>query len=166
MGASPFFYFCARFVCAMSLGASVDLVGIVERVVTGLGFELVEFESSPKAQLLRVFIDIERGITVDDCAAVSNQLTRVFEVESIDFGRLEVSSPGLDRQLTKPSDFTRFAGETIQLRTRLPLDDGNQRNFSGVLKGFEDGKVLLALDAGMLEVPFEEVEKARLVPQY
>ncbi len=148
------------------MGAGVDLVGIVERVVTGLGFELVEFESSPKAQVLRVFIDIERGVTVDDCAAVSNQLTRVFEVENIDFGRLEVSSPGLDRPLNKPADFSRFAGEKIWLRTHLPLDDGNQRNFSGVLKGFEDGKVVLAADAGMLEIPFEEVEKARLVPQY
>ena len=143
------------------MGAGVDLVGIVERVVTGLGFELVEFESSPKAQVLRVFIDIERGVTVDDCAAVSNQLTRVFEVENIDFGRLEVSSPGLDRPLNKPADFSRFAGEKIWLRTHLPLDDGNQRNFSGVLKGFEDGKVVLAADAGMLEIPFEEVEKAR-----
>lgn len=144
----------------------MELIRIVERVVTGLGFELVEFESTPKARVLRVFIDIERGVTVDDCGAVSNQLTRVFEVENIDFGRLEVSSPGLDRPLTKPADFERFTGETIQMRTHLPLNEGNQRNFSGVLKGFEDGKVLLALDAGVLEIPFEEVEKARLVPQY
>ncbi|MCB1960928.1 MAG: ribosome maturation factor RimP [Rhodocyclaceae bacterium] len=144
----------------------MDLLGRVEQVVNGLGYELVDFETSPRIRLLRVFIDIDRGVTVDDCATVSNQLTRVFEVENIDFDRLEVSSPGLDRPLKKAADFARFAGETIQLRTRLPLNDGNQRNFSGVLKGFEDGKVLLAQAAGVLEIPFEEVEKARLVPQF
>ncbi len=157
MGASPFFYFWAR---------KMDLSGLVEQVVSGLGFELVDLDMSPKSRLLRVLIDIERGITVDDCAAVSNQLTRVFEVENVDYDRLEVSSPGLDRPLKKAADFERFAGETIQLRTHLPMNDGNQRNFSGVLKGFEDGKVLLALDAGVIEIPFEEVEKARLVPQF
>lgn len=144
----------------------MDLQGLVEQVVSGLGFELVDLETSPRSRLLRVFIDIERGITVDDCAAVSNQLTRVFEVENVDYDRLEVSSPGLDRPLKKPADFVRFAGETVQLRTHLPMNDGNQRNFSGVLKGFEDGKVLLSLSEGVIEIPFEEVEKARLVPQY
>ncbi|MCB1937735.1 MAG: ribosome maturation factor RimP [Rhodocyclaceae bacterium] len=144
----------------------MDLLGRVEQVVSGLGFELVDFETSPKVRLLRVFIDIQRGVTVDDCAAVSNQLTRVFEVENIEFDRLEVSSPGLDRPLKKAADFARFAGETVQLRTRLPLNEGNQRNFSGVLKGFEDGKVLLVQSTGVLEIPFEEVEKARLVPQF
>ena len=144
----------------------MDLLGRVEQVVSGLGFELVDFETSPKVRLLRVFIEIQRGVTVDDCAAVSNQLTRVFEVENIEFDRLEVSSPGLDRPLKKAADFARFAGETVQLRTRLPLNEGNQRNFSGVLKGFEDGKVLLVQSTGVLEIPFEEVEKARLVPQF
>lgn len=144
----------------------MDLAGLVEQVVTGLGFELVDLEMSPRARLLRVFIDVPRGITVDDCATVSNQLTRVFEVENVDYDRLEVSSPGLDRPLKKAADFERFAGETIQLRTHLPLNNGNQRNFSGVLKGFVDGKVLLAQDAGVLEIPLEEVEKARLVPQF
>ncbi|MBX3685661.1 MAG: ribosome maturation factor RimP, partial [Rhodocyclaceae bacterium] len=72
----------------------MDLVGLVEQVVGGLGYELVDLETSPKGRLMRVFIDIERGITVDDCATVSNQLTRVFEVENVDYDRLEVSSPG------------------------------------------------------------------------
>ena len=144
----------------------MDLAGLVEQVVTGLGYELVDMEMSPRARLLRVFIDVPRGITVDDCATVRNQLTRVFEVENVDYDRLEVSSPGLDRPLKKAADFERFAGETIQLRTHLPLNNGNQRNFSGVLKGFADGKVLLAQDAGVLEIPLEEVEKARLVPQF
>ena len=74
-----------------------DVEQLIEQVVTGLGYELVDIEFSPKGRLLRVFLDIERGITVDDCATVSNQLQRVFEVENIDYDRLEVSSPGLDR---------------------------------------------------------------------
>ena len=99
------------------------IVELIEQVVTGLGYELVDFELSPRARLLRVFIDIERGITVDDCATVSNQLQRVFEVENVDYDRLEVSSPGLDRPLKKLADFERFAGHEIQLRLSLPVDN-------------------------------------------
>lgn len=155
MGVKPIFLF---------VGSIMDLVGLVEQVVGGLGYELVDLETSPKGRLMRVFIDIERGITVDDCATVSNQLTRVFEVENVDYDRLEVSSPGLDRPLKKESDFERFKGEQVQLRTRLPI--GNQRNFSGVLEGLRDGMVVLNTDAGERSFPFDEVEKARLVPQF
>lgn len=155
MGVKPIFLF---------VGSIMDLVGLVEQVVGGLGYELVDLETSPKGRLMRVFIDIERGITVDDCATVSNQLTRVFEVENVDYDRLEVSSPGLDRPLKKESDFERFKGEQVQIRTRLPI--GNQRNFSGVLEGLRDDMVVLKTDAGEQSFPFDEVEKARLVPQF
>jgi ribosome maturation factor RimP len=140
------------------------LIELIEQVVSGLGFELVTVEGSPRGRLLRVFIDIARGVTVDDCEAVSNQLTRVFEVENIDFDRLEVSSPGLDRPLVKPADFERFAGADIRLRTRTPI--GNQRNFTGVLKGLRDGAVVI--DTGKEEFPvaFDDVEKARLAPKF
>jgi ribosome maturation factor RimP len=140
-----------------------QLSELIGQVVAGLGFELVTVEGSPRGQILRVFIDIERGITVDDCEAVSNQLTRVFEVENVDFGRLEVSSPGLDRPLVKPADFDRFAGADIRLRTRVPI--GNQRNFTGVLKGLRDGAVAVGIEKGELLVAFDDVEKARLVPK-
>ncbi|MCB1889574.1 MAG: ribosome maturation factor RimP [Rhodocyclaceae bacterium] len=142
----------------------MDVVALVEQVVDGLGYELVDFETSPKSRLLRVFIDREAGITVDDCATVSNQLTRLFEVENVDYDRLEVSSPGLDRPLKKVADFERFAGEQIQLRTRMPI--GNQRNFKGTLVGMVDGAVRLATEEGEQDFPFDEVEKARLVPQF
>ena len=141
-----------------------DVLSLIEQVVTGLGYELVDFETSPRGRLLRVFIDIERGITVDDCATVSNQLTRVFEVENVDYDRLEVSSPGLDRPLKKPADFVRFAGEEVQLRLHLPLD--NQRNFNGVLEGCEDGVVRVRTDKRLLEVPLADIDRARLVPKY
>jgi len=152
------------FVVVDGKGMRVDLGSLIEQVVNGLGFELVDVELSPKGRLLRVFIDIERGITVDDCATVSNQLTRVFEVENVDYDRLEVSSPGLDRPIKKAADFERFAGQEIQLRTSLPV--GSQRNFVGVLQGMRDGAVVLVTDKGELQIPFDDVEKARLVPKF
>ena len=137
---------------------------LIEQVVTGLGYELVDIEFSPRGRLLRVFLDIERGITVDDCATVSNQLQRVFEVENIDYDRLEVSSPGLDRPLKKLADFERFAGEEVQIRLSLPVN--NQRNFAGVLDGVRDGAVVITTDKGEQLLPFEDIEKARLVPKF
>lgn len=141
----------------------MNIEGVVEQIVSGLGYELVDFESTPKGRLLRIFIDIERGITVDDCATVSNQITRVFEVENIDYDRLEVSSPGLDRPLKKTADFERFAGQEVQLRLRMPMN--NQRNYIGVLTGLQDGQVRLTTGKGEVAIPFEEIEKARLVPR-
>lgn len=142
----------------------MNIEALVEQIVAGLGYELVDLEMSPKGRLLRVFIDIERGVTVEDCAAVSNQLTRVFEVENVDYDRLEVSSPGLDRPLKKEADFERFIGSDIQVRLSMPI--GNQRNFAGVLGGLEHGKVRLTTEKGELELPFEDIEKARLVPRF
>ena len=82
----------------------MDVVKLVETTVNGLGYELVDFERSGRG-LLRVFIDKPEGILVDDCQTVSNQLTRLFMVENVDYDRLEVSSPGLDRPLKKEADF-------------------------------------------------------------
>ena len=140
------------------------LLNLIEQTVQGLDYELVDFETSPRGRLMRVFIDSPTGITVDDCATVSNQLTRIFEVENIDYDRLEVSSPGLDRPLKKAADFERFAGQDVQLRLRMPI--ANQRNFAGVLQGLKDGVVTLETEKGPVEVPFEEIEKARLVPKF
>src|SRR3990172_1682073 len=115
------------------------VIELIEQTVGGMGYELVEVETSPRGRLLRVFIDKpedEKGVSVDDCTAVSNQLTRLFAVEEVDYDRLEVSSPGLDRVLKKAADFERFAGQEAQLKLRLPV--GNQRNFSGVILGMRD----------------------------
>ena len=142
----------------------MDLVRIVEQAVNGLGFELVDLEMSPKARLLRVLIDIERGITVEDCATVSNHLVRVFEVENVDYDRLEISSPGLDRPIKKLADFERFAGQDVQIRIRLPI--GNQRNFAGKLEGLRDGKVIVRTEKGEQAFDFTEIEKARLSPKF
>ena len=141
-----------------------DVEGLIEQVVTGLGYELVDIEFSPKGRLLRIFLDIERGITVDDCATVSNQLQRVFEVENVDYDRLEISSPGLDRVVKKAEDFARFAGQDIQIKLRIP--QGGRRNFQGELLGCKDGKVGLRLEKEDVELEFNNIEKARLVPRF
>lgn len=140
------------------------MLKLIEQTAEGLGYELVDFETSPRGRLMRVFIDSPNGITVDDCATVSNQLTRIFEVENIDYDRLEVSSPGLDRALKKPADFERFAGQDVQLRLSMPI--ANQRNFAGMLQGLKDGVVVIETEKGLMEIPFEEIEKARLVPRF
>lgn len=142
----------------------MELEHIIEQAVAGLGYELVDFETSPRGRLLRVFIDSPSGVSVDDCARVSNHLTRLFAVEDIDYDRLEVSSPGLDRLLKKPADFERFAGHEIQVRLRVAVN--GQRNFTGVLGGVVSGR--LRLDVGGVTHLFElaQVEKARLVPKF
>ena len=153
MGVSPIFYLWR-----------MELAKIIEQAVGGLGYELVDFETSPRARLLRVFIDCPKGVTVDDCAAVSNHLTRLFAVENIDYDRLEVSSPGLDRPLKKEADFVRFAGQEAQLRLRLAVN--GQRNFTGVLAGVEEGRLKLACNGMMHEFELDQVDKARVVPKY
>lgn len=142
----------------------MDLFQVVGQTLGGMGFELVDIELSPGGRLVRVFIDCERGITVDDCAVVSNQLQRLFEVEQFDYDRLEVSSPGLDRPLKKAADFERFAGQQAQVRIRLPIN--NQRNFVGILEGLREGAVLLQTEKGEVALPLDQVEKARLVPKF
>ncbi len=156
MGISPIFYLCR-----------MDLHALLEKTVTGLGFELVDLEQSARGKTLRLFIDHpakERGVDVDDCAFVSNQLTRLLTVENIDYERLEVSSPGLDRVLRKAADFERFAGNEVQLKLRIPL--AGRRNFSGRLLGHEDGKIRLQLEAGETVFELTQIEKARLVPRF
>lgn len=145
----------------------MHLYSIVEQAVTGLGFELVDIESSPRGRLLRVFIDKpadDKGISIDDCATVSNHLTRLFAVENIDYDRLEVSSPGLDRPLKKQSDFERFVGEQAQIRVRVPV--AGQRNFTGVLGAVVEGKLSLATEKGVVALDLEQIDKARLVPKF
>lgn len=146
-----------------------DLVGLIGQTVTGLGYELVDVETSPRARLLRVFIDrpeggIKSGVTVEDCATVSHQLSRVFTVENIDYDRLEVSSPGMDRPLKKIEDFERFAGHEVQLKLRVP--EGVQRNFSGAILGCAEGLVRIATEGGERAFAFDNIDKARLVPKF
>jgi len=141
----------------------MDVVKLVEMTVSGLGYELVDFERSGRG-LLRVFIDMPEGISVDDCQVVSNQLTRLFLVENVDYDRLEVSSPGLDRPLKKEADFVRFAGEKVQLKLRMPL--AGRKNFVGVIGGATDGILQLDVDGSQVAIELSNLDKARLVPTF
>jgi ribosome maturation factor RimP len=127
----------------------------------GLGYELVDLESS-RSGLLRIFIDSPRGITVEDCAKVSNHLTRAFAVEGIEYERLEVSSPGLDRALKRLEDFERFAGREASLKLKLPRD--GRRRFEGKLVGVEGGRIILDVEGQRQHLEFDEIDRARLVP--
>jgi ribosome maturation factor RimP len=145
----------------------MDLNALLETTVVGLGYELVDIEMSPRGRTIRIFIDLpgkENGVDVDDCALVSNQLSRLLDVENVDYDRLEISSPGLDRVVKKPEDFQRFAGHDIQIKLRIP--QGGRRNFQGELIGLTDGKVSLRLEKDDVELEFTNIEKARLVPRF
>jgi len=137
---------------------------VVQPVVAGMGYELVDVQASNGGRLLRLFIDKPGGVGLEDCAAVSRQLSRVFEVEGIDYERLEVSSPGLDRPLRKGADFARFAGQKAEVRMRTP-DATGRRRFVGVLRGAEQGRVSLELDGQTVALELSDVERARLVPE-
>jgi len=142
----------------------MQLADLIEQAVTGLGYELVDFETSPRARLLRIFIDCPQGVNIDDCSKVSNHLSRLFTVENVDYDRLEISSPGMDRPLKKAADFERFAGQQAQMRMRLPIN--GQRNFTGLLAGVKDGVVNLQGTETAYQLPLEQIEKARLVPKF
>lgn len=142
--------------------AGID--SVVEPVVAGMGFELVDAQASNGGRLLRLFIDKPGGVGLEDCAAVSRQLTRVLEVEGIDYERLEVSSPGLDRRLRKAGDFARFAGHKAEVRMRTP-DASGRRKFVGVLRGAEAGQVNLELEGRQVALALDDVERARLVAE-
>lgn len=115
---------------------------IIARTLEAMGYELVDVEHAQNG-LLRVYIDSPAGITLEDCERVSRQLTHVLTVEDIDYARLEVSSPGVDRALKKAADFERFAGSEITLRLRRALE--GRRNFEGVLTVEADGQFGLEL---------------------
>jgi ribosome maturation factor RimP len=143
-----------------------------------MGYELVDWEMS-RGRMVRVFIDklgvqakagskvatadAAGGITVDDCAKVSNHLTRLFVVENIDYERLEVSSPGMDRPLRKLSDYARFSGEEAQVHLHEVTD--GVRRIKGILRGIEGDSVLVETETGVRTIPFAVIDRGRLVPK-
>ena len=142
----------------------LSLEKLIEPVAAGMGYELVDVQASNGGRLLRLFIDKPGGITVTDCAAVSRQVSRVLEVEGVDYERLEVSSPGLDRRLRKADDFVRFAGQRAELRMRTP-DAGGRRRYVGVLRGADAAQVSVELDGRTVALALEDIERAKLVPE-
>ncbi|MDK2125384.1 ribosome maturation factor RimP [Parachitinimonas caeni] len=142
----------------------MNLLELLEKTLPGLGYELADLEVGGMG-LVRVFIDKQPGgITVEDCVTVSNHLTRLFEVEGIDFDRLEVSSPGLDRPLKKESDFVRFVGHEAKVKLRLPIE--GRKVFVGVILGVVDGVVNLQVESTTVGLGLSQIDKARLVPKF
>jgi len=136
---------------------------LVGTTLTGLGYELVDIEISGRG-LMRILMDKPAGITVDDCELVSNQLTRLFTVEGVNFDRLEVSSPGLDRPLKKEADFVRFCGQKAQLKLRMPM--AGRKNFVGILGAVENGILQFDVDGSQVAIELSNVDRARLVPVF
>lgn len=141
----------------------MDIQTILDTTLPGLGYELVDHELTAQGTL-RVFIDKEGGITVEDCATVSNHLSRVFMVEDIDYKNLEISSPGLDRLLKKAADFVRFSGSLVKVKTRLPVD--GQKNFIGRIEAFADDVLTLSFDGKTASIELSNIDKARIKPEF
>ena len=140
----------------------MGLGDLLERTVPALGYELVDFDMSARSRLVRVFIDKPGGVDVEDCARVSNHLTRLFAVENVDFERLEVSSPGLDRPVKRLADYARFVGQEAQLTLSAPVDGA--RRIKGILRGTKGEDVLVETSVGVKAFPFGTITRARLVP--
>lgn len=143
---------------------------LIRPVVEGLGHELwgLEYRVQRTSALLRIFIDGPEGVTLDHCAAVSDQVSGVLDVEDpipVPY-RLEVSSPGMDRPLFEADHYRRYPGARVRVRTGWPVE--GRRNFKGLIESVEDEAVVLALDdeEGSVRIPLESVSRARLVPSF
>ena len=142
-----------------------DLETLIEKLVTQLGYELVDFETVNGGQILRIYIDKADLIDIEDCTKVSNHVNNVLSVETdYDYERLEVSSPGLDRVIKKLNDFDRFKGEKIKIKTRFAIE--NRKNFKGILSGTKGKSIMIEVDNESLLIDFENIDKARLDPDY
>lgn len=146
--------------------AQARLIELLEPTVTGLGYELVGVEFDGSQRVLRVYIDSEAGITLDDCTKVSYQVSGVLDVEDPISGRyqLEISSPGLDRPLYTLAHYERFKGGMARLQLTRLIE--GRRKFKARLAGVDGDDVLLQDGETTLRIPFESIEKARLAPEF
>lgn len=149
----------------MSATGRDGLIDMLEPTVHAMGYELVELElvGGGGNRVLRLFIDAPSGVTLDDCAAVSEAVEEVLDAEDPIPGEysLEISSPGVDRPLRKADDYRRFAGEQVKVKTFGPID--GQRSFTGTLVGLEEEQVIVETPEGRAAIPREQVAKAHLV---
>jgi len=141
---------------------------LIEPSVVALGYQLwgIEMISQGRHSMLRIYIDAEEGIGVEDCASVSRQVSGILDVEDPISGEytLEVSSPGMDRPLFTLEQYKAFVGHVVQLKLRMPFD--GRRRFKGVLSGIEDEDIVLVVDQEEYLLPIDHIEKANIVPQF
>lgn len=144
------------------------IADLVEPILGEFGFELVDVEYLSKygRWVLRIYIDKNGGITIDDCAKVSGELGDLIDIKDIINHEyvLEVSSPGLNRPLRKETDFMRFVGRKIKVRMSVPQK--GRRNFTGYLKVFHNRTLVLEMEEELINLPLSEVEKANLVYEF
>ena len=148
-------------------GAPDRLTELLRPVIEQMGYELVGVEYLVgSGGLLRVYIDQDTGINVDDCVAVSHQVSGVLDVDAQlqDSYQLEVSSPGVDRPLFVKEHFERYAGSRVRIKLLMKLH--GRRRFEGVLKGVQDRDVLLDMDGETEHLPLDQIESARLIPEF
>ncbi|PKM12490.1 MAG: ribosome maturation factor RimP [Gammaproteobacteria bacterium HGW-Gammaproteobacteria-3] len=148
--------------------APEHLLELIEPIVEGLGYECVgiEYNPHPRHGLLRIYIDNEQGILVDDCSKVSHQVSGCLDVEDPIQGnyQLEVSSPGDDRPLFKIAQFKRFIGQWVNLSLFKPIE--KRRKLTGRIIKVEEDRVFIQEGEQVLDIPFQAMSKARLVPDY
>ncbi|MDA7773825.1 ribosome maturation factor RimP [Pseudomonadales bacterium] len=146
---------------------STQLRSLIEPVVTGMGFELwgVEYLTQGRYSVLKIFIDSENGIDVDDCASVSRQVGSLLDVEEPLRGQytLEVSSPGMDRRLFTFEQFDLMKGFQVKLKLNKPFD--GKKRFTGLLVGTEDKEVVLRVGEEETLFPYEMIDRANVVPE-
>ena len=144
-----------------------QIADMLQTTIEALGFELwgVEYLSQGRHSVVRIYIDAENGISVDDCALVSEQVGSVFDVEDPITGEytLEVSSPGMDRLLFKLEQYPAYVGEIVELRLRSAFE--GRRKFKGILKGIEGEDVVVQVDDHEFLLPHGAIEKARIQPR-
>lgn len=143
-----------------------DLSALFEPVIQSMGYELVgvEFQGSVQHGTLRVYIDHENGIGVDDCAAISQQISAILDVEEPiqQAYDLEVSSPGLNRPLFKPADYELFTDRLVKIKMAVPAD--GRRNFKGVIQGVKQSKIVqVMVDNESYELLINDIAKANLI---
>lgn len=145
-----------------------QLQALLAPVVEALGYECwgLEFLSQGRHSLLRVYIDKAEGILIEDCEAVSRQVSGVLDVEDPISGEytLEVSSPGMDRPLFTLEQFARFVGEQVKIKLRVPFE--RRRNFQGVLRGVEEQDVVVLVDDHEYLLPIDSIDKANIIPRF
>lgn len=142
-----------------------QLDNLIHSVVTGLGFQVWGFEYRPHSEsaLLRIFIENEGGVSIENCTKVSRQIGAALDVDDIIPVAyiLEVSSPGIDRVLFTPEQYTNYVGEEVKVRTRSPIE--GRRNFRGTIESVGDLEVSVKIDNDTFVIPFNVVDRARLV---
>lgn len=144
--------------------SSNKLNAVLEQAIPGLGYELVDIEIAP-SKLIRVYIDKDGGVNIDDCELVSNHISKLLLVEEINYNRLEVSSPGIERPLKKIEDYIRFNGRLAKIKVREAID--GQKVFQGLISEVAEDIISLTLDnLSVMKFEFGSISKARLIFDY